>query len=104
MPKSTFTKINTNDLSLTKVQDSLDTIFNNIFKCPFLDGHEVTVAFTQNMDQVISHGLNRVYKGFIPMNPNNFGLIKISDTVNTDQKQKIILQATNSMTVSLWIF
>ena len=104
MPKSTFTKINTNDLTVQKIQDSLDTIFNNIFKCPFLDGHEVTVSFTQNMDQVISHGLNRAYKGFIPINPNNFGLIKISDTINTQQNQKIILQATNSLVTSIWIF
>lgn len=104
MPKSTFTKINTDDLSVSKIQDSLDTIFNNIFKCPFLDGHEVTVAFTQNMDQVISHGLNRAYKGFVPLNPNNFGLIKISDTVNNQQNQKIILQATNSLVTSIWIF
>lgn len=104
MPKSTFTKIDTNDITVQKIQDSLGVIFNNIFKCPFLDGNEVTVSFTQNMDQVISHGLGRNYKGFIPLNQNNFGLIKISDTPNTDQKQKIILQATNSLVTSIWIF
>jgi hypothetical protein len=102
--KIPFQKLNTQDLVIQKMSDNLSNIFNQLNQCPFLDGNQVEVSFTQNQDQVIAHGLNRAYVGFVPMNPNNFGIIKVSDTPNNQQSQKIILQATGSMVVSLWIF
>lgn len=102
--KPVFVKTETTDFTMSRVQNSIETTFNQILQCPLLDGRQLTVAFEENKDQVISHGLGRTYIGFIPMNPNNFGFIKISDTLNNDKANKIILQSTGSLVTALWIF
>lgn len=102
--KIPFQKINTSGVVFQKLSDNLSNIFGQLNSVPFLDGNKVTVTFIQNQDQIIAHGLNRAYQGFIPLNPNNFGLIKLSDSTNNQKNQTIILQTTGSMVVDLWIF
>lgn len=100
-----FVKANTNDISLTILQNNLDTTFNSVLNNPNLDGAvNPQITFIANQDTVIAHGLNRPYVGWDVQTKNNFGDIKLSDTKNTSPSTKIILVSNANMVVDLWIY
>lgn len=100
-----FKKIKSEDYTLQKVQDNIESEFLRINNGIFQDGiRKASVALVSGSDNKITHGLGRDYLGFIVINKNANADVWLSSTTNNFKKNQILLSASATVTVDLWIF
>lgn len=100
-----FKQINTGDFDLQRVQENAATTFSDITKIAFLDGTFVEASLNNATDTAVEHGLGRVPLGYFSVACNSpGGTVYESNTANNLKSRIILLRATATVNVKLWIF
>jgi len=100
-----FSKIDSKDEILSRVQDNIAYVLNPLLTNDILSGNIIKkITFQSNIDTKVSHGLDRPYLGYFILTQNNFGQLILSNIDNTNKKQYIILQSNSTMEVDLYVF
>lgn len=100
-----FKQINTSDFNLSRIQDNAATTFSDITKIAFLDGTSIQANLSAGADTVIEHGLGRVPVGYFSTSCSSPGAALFeSSTTNNLRDRIILLRATATVTMTIWIF
>jgi hypothetical protein len=104
MSKKTFKKIFTNDFSMQKIQDNVQGELNRLNASPFQDGIFVKSVSLTTSDTKVEHKLSRVPMGYVVTNKNAAQTVYTSTSVNNKPELFLILKASGSVTVDLYIY
>ena len=100
-----FTKNQTDDLTLSQVQDSLVNCLNPLFTNPMLDGVLVTGVVLAAGANTINNPIQRAVQGVLIVQKNAFADIhEGAQATNPFPAKTLILTANAAVTVDLWIF
>jgi len=98
-----FKKINTKDYDLSKVQDNMDNTIKFLDTKSLLGGVYKDTALTTS-DTIINHGLGKEWTGWIVTDQDSAATVYRSSTTNNSNDKQIILKASASVNVKLYIF
>ena len=100
MALPSFRKLVTSDTVMSRLQDTLATIFSWIGRREILDGILLKGVSIATSPTAVDHGLGRAAEGFIPVRSNASATIyQVSATDRT-----LNLQASSAVIVDLWVF
>ncbi len=99
-----FTPQRTKDPIIDRNLDQLQKVTNEILALPLFGFSYLKGIVLDTTDTVVSHGLGRPYQGFILVLSDAGEVVYVSPTVNTNKAVEIILLATGTVTVDLWVF
>lgn len=100
-----FRKVRVNDSGLTKVQDSLATVFGAVLAKEIIDGNLLeNVALVSGSTNLVEHKLGKPVSGYIVVKRNSNQAVWDSEGSNTKKNNYLQLEASGSVTVSLWVF
>lgn len=105
--KPKLSKIKTGEYGVDKLQDNLLQYFDTLFQyLPLLDGRLLTdIEFTADAIVSVTHGLGRTPRGYLPVKASGeYGSLYDSQSENPTPNTTILLTATRTATLSLWIF
>lgn len=97
-----FRTTKTSDRDLDKVQDSLSRIFNSIQTKEILDGRLIQDVSIVSGANEINHGLGKPIRGWIVVRKN--ANQTVYDSVSSTPDSTFILNASGTVTISLWVF
>lgn len=98
-----FKKLFTNNYELQKIQDNVSEIFADISLQPILKGNFIDAIITTS-DTNIEHKLGRAYLGYLVVDKNANAVVYTSTAANNSPTRQIILKASGTVTVKLYIF
>ena len=101
-----YNRVNPENPDVQRMENSLIATFNSIEKNPILGTVVIvkTVVLTSGTDTYVNHKLNRNVTGWIIINKNGFGDVKVSSTSNPIPTSSIILQSNATITVDILFF
>lgn len=100
-----FKTINTDNYDVQKVQDNVAIVFSDLAKIPLLSGTIVQATLNNTTDTNVEHGLGRNPIGYFAIGCNPPGAsIYESSTPNTLKSKFLLLRATATTTLNIWIF
>ena len=100
-----FKKINTAVFDIQRVQENAATTFADITQIAFLNGTAVQATLNNATDTSVEHGLGRDPIGYFATSCSSpGGAVFESATVNNLRTKFLLLRATASVSVTLWIF
>jgi hypothetical protein len=98
-------KIFTNNFELQQIQDNVLESFKDLGVNYILNGELVQdVSLVSGTDQAVSHKLSRKPNGFIVVDKNANADVWQSTTVNNIKDRVLLLRASATVKISLWIF
>ena len=98
-----FRRVQVKDDSLNMVQDALSLALNPIITKQIIDGAFLeNIKITGSTSVSISHGLGIIPRGWFVVNKN--AQSDLWQTVSATPKKTIIINASNTVTISLWVF
>lgn len=102
MPLPTLRRVRTTDLAIRQVQDAEDLIFKDIARRQIVDGLLIKdVVITSGTPLSIDHGLGRTLQGWIVCKQNANSVIwETASSISSI----LILNASSTVTISLWVF
>lgn len=104
MPRS-FKKFVSDMPELTEVQRNIEEVLEPIIRANILDGLLIEdVRLTAGQDNAIPHQLTRVPQGWIIVRKNADSRVWENVTDNRIRNANLLLQCSNDVTVSLWVF
>jgi len=101
-----YVRSGTNTPDVQRVENSLVNTFQSIITNPLLNSPTLkkAVVLTSGVDNVVDHGLNRSVTGWIIVDKNASADIYQSTTENTMPTTSIMLNTTNTVTVTILFF
>jgi len=99
-----FKKTRTDDASLRQVQDSIDLVFGQIIRRKILDGVLIENVSLVSGTNIVSHTLGRPINGFLVVRRNANEEVWNSTTDRINESLAVALDASGTVTVSLWFF
>lgn len=99
-----FTKLNTPDQLLNRVQDNVDRSLNPVIDVPILDGvllQSVTLASGSN---VINHTLGKTLTGWSIVRQRGVASIYDEQSSNKFPSRTLLLNSSAAVSVDLWVF
>ncbi len=103
--RPSFTTTHSSDINFNKLKDATEQLHKFVTSNPLSEGRFVSeVVMMANQDNIISHGLGRVYSGFLMVRNNNFVSLKESETANDKKDRFINLVSDGDAVVTLYIF
>lgn len=99
-----FKKLQSADPDLNRVQQNLDTFFKSQSVTELNGGVIVEGKLIGTSDTFVQHGLGREPRGYLVIDKNANANIYTSATTNSRPKLELILRASASVTVDLYIF
>lgn len=98
-----FKKVYSSDFEVNKLQSNAEEVLNALTTSPFVNGIFVTATIGTG-DTVIQHKLQRDYQGWVVTDIDASSTIYRSPTVNNNKNRQLILIASATANVTLYIF
>jgi len=100
-----FRRVRSADNVIRQLQDATDTVFKDISDRQIVDGNILEgIEITGGTPKVIDHKLGRELIGWQVVRKNVTTDIWDSQDTNATPILNLILNATNTVTISLWVF
>jgi len=100
--------INTNSdrRDVTSLDGNVERVFDSIVKNPLLNNPTLIsdIVFVSGVDQIVSHQLNRVVKGYIVVKASAAASLYTSSTALINPTAQIILKTNANATLSILFF
>lgn len=99
-----FKKVGQKSPELTQFQDNCEQTFSRLTNKQILDGVLLEDVALTTAASNISHGLGRPVTGYMVIKKNANAVVYDNESTNTKKTQFLILRASATVIVSLWIF
>lgn len=100
-----LTKVFSDDYNTQRLQDNISDAVRKIENNIITNGVVVTgIAAVSGSDIQVNHGLNRIPVGFLTIDSNAQVTVWQSTTVNNFKTKMLLLRASATATISLYIF
>lgn len=98
-----FRKVKVTDDSVRNLQDAIAQIFNQVLKKQIIDGVMIEgLTITSGTPLSINHGLDTLVRGWILVRKNSNS--NVWESVSATPTKTLILNASATVTISLWVF
>jgi hypothetical protein len=98
-----FRKVQVKEIDVQRLQDAIANVFNTILKKQIIDGQLINnILITGGSPLSVNHGLGTLPRGFIVVNKN--AQSDVWQTISTTPNSTMILNANNTVTISVWVF
>jgi hypothetical protein len=100
-----FEKTRAKDRDTRSVQDSTERSLRQIGQASLIDGRLITgVVITSGAVNVVEHGLGRAHNGWLVVGQDTPVMVWDEQVDNPVPARTLRLQATDDVTLSLWVF
>jgi hypothetical protein len=99
-----FKKVGQKSPEVTQFQDNCEQTFNRLTNKQILDGVLLEDVVLTTAALNVSHGLGRPVTGYMVIKRNANAVVYDNESSNTKKTQFLILRASATVTVSLWVF
>lgn len=99
-----FKKVGQKSQEVSNFQDNCEQVFNRITTKQILDGLLIEDLPLTTAAKNVAHGLGRPVAGYIVIKRNANAVVYDNESTNTKKTQFLILRASATVTVSLWVF
>lgn len=98
-----FRRVQAKDVDVQRLQDAVSPIFKQLISKQIIDGFLIEdVTITGGTAYTLNHGLGFPPRGWIVCKKNAES--DVWETVSTTPNSTLILNATSTVTISLWVF
>lgn len=105
MGLKSFSKIQSDDEVLNRVQDNVAQTFQPIIQQPILGGNILPgISLLTGVDNNVPHKLGRKLIGYMVVRKNSNSTVWDSQGFNLSQNSTLILNCSANTTVDLWVF
>ena len=98
-----FRHVHTTDRNLNTVQENVAATFKSFIKNPLLEGKIIEVALASG-DNVVNHGLDKPYSGYVMVETDTVVDVKTSSATNSQKDRQIIINASAAANIKLLVF
>lgn len=100
-----FRKIRTREEDTRQLQDAVEKVLNSILPKQILDGRIIkNVLVTSGTPKNVDHGLGRELVGWFSILNSANSVVWDSQGSNTSRDKTLVLNASATTTISLWVF
>jgi hypothetical protein len=85
-------------------QDKIREYFSQISQIPFMNGVQIENVTLASGDNTIYHGLKRPVVGYFILSQSAAATIYDKINSSSERKEKLILNSSASVVISLWVF
>tara|TARA_R100001510_G_scaffold57549_1_gene66099 strand:- start:5079 stop:5393 length:315 start_codon:yes stop_codon:yes gene_type:complete len=100
-----FSRVFSTTPDLSIAEDNTQAISDLVEGCLLIEGVFLKdVSIKSSQDNFIGHSLGKDYTGYIVVERDKVSVIHTSPTVNNKKSSQLILKASVTAVVSLWVF
>ena len=99
-----YERVPTNDATLNRVQERLESAFVPISRCSLINGRLIEDLDLSTTTLNIPHGLGRPYQGYLVADLNADARVYRDTSSTSDPSQFLPLRASGTVTAKVWVF